>query len=397
MAIKGIWQGYPLDADGNIIPGAEITIRDLNDNIVTLWEDEDGSVTKSNPFQADANGYAFAYANTGYYNIEAGAGTANTELQNVYIQAQNDDPIRIANGTSSTKVVYSGLSLSNDLTQSDIASGAVGQSELKTTTGEVSSSSASSTIATIPGGLWMLGFQDRATTESGETAGIFLGWASFGGGTESGGSWGATTDARNDPYTSYVTFSPTTDTIFFRSRYVQSSPPYNHGDGDIEGYVYAQLDSQGYVRSLYVCEDPPWYGNTNNQPVAQWRDKKTGKEYQRTRKLKCCKRDVDEGRISFEEFMERAGEVEDVVEEITPEVKLLGMDEIPKPFNEKEEHIIALVDPMDPLTGKLLRMMQAGEAVHDLFRDDYLRVDNEPCKRCGPPGVVIHKAKWKTT
>ena len=25
----------------------------------------------------------------------------------------------------------------------------------------------------------------------------------------------------------------------------------------------------------------------------------------------------------------------------------------------------------------------------------YLIVDNEPCKRCGPPGVPVHEVKWR--
>lgn len=280
----------------------------------------------------------------------------------------------------------------SNISQSDLNSNSVGQSQLRTTTGTSSVSASGSngdetSTISIPGGGWAFASRVRYQTDN----------ASL-----SSGTWNLTSDATTSYVRRYTIRSqtesgPVSATTQAQTRYVQSSPPYDHGDGIIEGYDYAEVDSQGRVTALYLAEDPPWYGNTQHTPISQWRDKKTGKEYQRTRRLKCCLQDVRVGKISMAEFIERAGECEDVVEEITSETKLRGMEELPHPFEEKPDRTIVLLDPMDELTGKLIRMMQAGESVHQLFTEDYLRVDNEPCKRCGPPGVAIHKARWKRT
>jgi len=271
--------------------------------------------------------------------------------------------------------------------QAAIGASAVGQSELKTATGTVSSDFVNDTwslLGSLPGGSWGLQVESRQLDSEPEF--VF----SVGRTTTNDGFSARGAARRIDGLSGR-------ESVEMRQRYIQSSPPYDHGDGEVQGYDYASLDADGRVVSMYLAEDPPWYGNTQHTPIAQWRDKETGKEYQRTRKLKCCKKDVDEGRISMAEFIERAGECEDVVEEITPEVKLRGMDELPHPFEEREGRTIVLLDPMDEKISRLIRMMQAGEYVHELFREGYLIMDNEPCKRCGPPGVPIHGVKWRKT
>ena len=292
-----------------------------------------------------------------------------------------DNPLAIAEGAPGAQRIQTGAYASSSVDQTAIASGAVGQSQLKTTTGTTSlSASPGDTDESIaPGGQWTLSYESEVSDST-----------LLGVGASSG-----------SPYANRVNLNNTNQTGArsgsFRTRYVQSSPPYDHGDGPVQGYNYATLDENGRVISMYLAEDPPWYGNTQHTPVEQWRDPETGKEYQRTRKLKCCKRDVDEGRISMAEFIERAGVCEDVVEEITPEVKLRGMEELPHPFHEKPDCTIVLLDPMDEKIGRLIRMTQAGENVHELFNDGYLIVDNEPCKRAGPPGVPVHEIKWRNT
>ena len=265
-----------------------------------------------------------------------------------------DNPVAIAEGASGAPRIQ----------QAAIDSGAVGQSQLKTATGSTSISvnmdpSSNVAVSSLPGGQYALSVETRVTnSSSGGSFAICVGSASRG----------------NDFGYAHRICAFVTDSADVngegdgRVRYVQSSPPYDHGDGVISGYAYASIGSGGDVDSLYLAEDPPWYGNTQNASIDQWRDPKTGKEYQRTRKLKCCKRDVDEGRISMAEFMERAGECEDVVEEITPEVKLRGMEEMPHPFDEKEDRTVVLLDPMDEKIARLIRMMQAGENIHDLDR-----------------------------
>jgi len=284
-----------------------------------------------------------------------------------------DNPIAIAEGADGAPRVKSPA-----IDWSSVSS-EIGRSQLKTATGSVTHADSDAANLTLPGGQY--GFYPQIKTEGSIDR-----------------NYSIASDFSNSSYTANISFfSSSTNPGYARQRYIQSSPPYDHGDGEVQGYGYASLDANGRVVSMYLAEDPPWYGNTQNTPGEQWRDEETGKEYQRTRKLKCCKKDVDEGRISMAEFIERAGQCEDVVEEITPEVKLRGMDELPHPFVECEGRTIVLLDPMDEKIGRLIRMMQAGEKVYELFNEGYLIVDNEPCKRCGPPGVPVHGVKWRKT
>ena len=298
-----------------------------------------------------------------------------------------DNPVAIAQGApGAPRVVSAGIDWSS-------VSGEIGQSQLKTTTGSATISLSSETVetATLPGGTHSFSVRSGATRDSLNQDGFVI------------GGTGTYLSEDFEPSVAHRVFVSSLDSdvgsnIFsFSNRYIQSSPPYDHGDGPVQGYDYATIDANGRVISMYLAEDPPWYGNTQNAPIEQWRDPETGKEYQRTRKLKCSKRDVDEGRISMAEFIAHAGECEDVVEEITPETKLRGMGDRPHPFEEREGRKVVLLDPMDEKIGRLIRMMQAGENVHELFNDGYLIIGNSGIKRAGPPGVPVHEIKWRKT
>lgn len=71
-----IFQRNVVDAQGNILPGAQVTVRDeATGDLVTLFSDREGNTALSNPFFADAQGLAVFYSNPGEYRIDAiGAG-----------------------------------------------------------------------------------------------------------------------------------------------------------------------------------------------------------------------------------------------------------------------------------------------------------------------------------
>jgi hypothetical protein len=81
-----IYQGFAADESGNIIPEAAITVRDQDTNaIVQLWANRATSSTKTNPFDADVNGYFFFYRTAGRYKIEISDGTNTVTLNNVQL------------------------------------------------------------------------------------------------------------------------------------------------------------------------------------------------------------------------------------------------------------------------------------------------------------------------
>ena len=78
---NAIWQATIVDQSGNVLPGAEVTVVDESTGLsAPLFTTRTGT-TKSNPFFADANGFAQFYAAPGLYRITAtssGTGTTMT-------------------------------------------------------------------------------------------------------------------------------------------------------------------------------------------------------------------------------------------------------------------------------------------------------------------------------
>lgn len=182
--------------------------------------------------------------------------------------------------------------------------------------------------------------------------------------------------------------------VTFRVRYFQSSPPYNHGDGDVFGYVYAAITADGSVVSLYVSEDPPWYGNTSHAPDRQWTDGTSGKSFQIKKTPVVALADVDSGKSTMDEYIENAGKYNEVVEEITNEVKLRGMEDMPCPFDAPEGGKVVMLDPMNKCISSLISIMQSGESVKSLFDSGRIKISDNEIKRSGPPGVEIHSFEW---
>lgn len=72
MTTKFIWQSSIVNEQGDTQASAQVEIRvAATDALATLYEDRDGTTPKANPFNADLNGYAFAYMLADRYNITA--------------------------------------------------------------------------------------------------------------------------------------------------------------------------------------------------------------------------------------------------------------------------------------------------------------------------------------
>src|SRR5690606_15352182 len=75
MADRAVWQRTIVDERGNIIPGAEVTVRSYpGGSLVTLYESPEGA-PKSNPFVTGHDGFARFWADSQRVEIVAiGAG-----------------------------------------------------------------------------------------------------------------------------------------------------------------------------------------------------------------------------------------------------------------------------------------------------------------------------------
>lgn len=254
---------------------------------------------------------------------------------------------------------YSGMIL-----EAMYGANSVDQTALKTTTGSVSTSGIDATV-TIPGGSYAFYPQGRYNGLAGS---LF--------------SSGAVLT------TSYATLAHLTvgssSTGYLQSRYFQSSPPYNFGDGNAMGFVYLDLDNNGDMIGSWIAPDPPWYGN-GRQKARKLYKALDGKEYAEFRQSKFQRTGL----------IEDYGEIELVVEEITSESKLVGMDEFPQPFLSGGSNIV-LLDPVDEdLTRRIVNEMLVGGDSIEIFKQGYVHIDNTKLSRKGPPNIAIHQAKWK--
>lgn len=68
---RGRFNIVATDEYGNIAPGASVEIRtEPGLTLTSLFTNRDGTGARANPLTADENGYAFAYAPTGHYQIK---------------------------------------------------------------------------------------------------------------------------------------------------------------------------------------------------------------------------------------------------------------------------------------------------------------------------------------
>ena len=260
----------------------------------------------------------------------------------------------------------------DSVTQAIIAASAVGQAELKTATGNVSVMSSTLANLTLPGGEY--GFYPRV-------------WR-----TGSGSVSARIVEVFNDNMaTTFIALlnDPGTGTSFASQRYIQASPPYDLGDGEIDGsFIFAAVDAGGNIVMAYQAADPPWANNgpTSIRPTRT--DPITGRQYRRVLGLTS---EVLRANPAQRAAL-LAGEANPAVTEIeiTQAVKQADMPLIPHPFigNDLTGLTVVLADPMSPAMRLLHDMQQSGEDVLSLFAEGTFRFDNTELGRARPPGVM---------
>lgn len=89
-----VWQRSIVDDSGNVLPEAQVEVVNVNDPenpvAAVLYEDIDGEVELSNPFQADSDGFARFYADSGVYRITATKGAFTRTWEDVELGVMFD-------------------------------------------------------------------------------------------------------------------------------------------------------------------------------------------------------------------------------------------------------------------------------------------------------------------
>lgn len=277
-----------------------------------------------------------------------------------------------------------GASGAPSIEEAALAASIVSQGKLKTATSEVTHASSTLTTYVFTGGQY--GFYPQikmsGTTVANYDAHIL----------DLNSGAGFTT------YASKITLAAGSGTIYAQQRYVQASPPYDLGDGEVPLFIFALIDDiTGSVIGVSLAADPPW---ANNGPtdIRTTHHAKDGTPMQRRRirppapieQMTPVQADAWLAQVKVNPF-------EEVV--VDQALKQADMPLIPHPFqgNDLTGKRIVLIDPVSIMCEKLALMYKAGEDVNGLLHKGHIVIDNGEVARATPPGVLAHPVKWKNT
>jgi hypothetical protein len=167
-------------------------------------------------------------------------------------------------------------------------------------------------------------------------------------------------------------------------RYVTASPPFDMGDGDSHGFVFALINKNGDIQATYIADVPPWGYNGPTKITADKINIKTGAKLRKVKKP-----------MTFEEILDGKAS-ESVYQEITQEIKNRDMNLIPHPFGKiPKDCTVVMLDPMSEVLRTIMSEQNAGSDMDfsEMIYNKKIKIDNKKLKRKGPKGVTIASFK----
>jgi hypothetical protein len=327
-----------------------------------------------------------------------GTTTLFTRLRDNTLAIQQNDASApdIAYSTVAGTVTSQGaLATLNTVAQAQINANSVGQSELKYTTASQSVS--------VPGS----GYAVIALTGGTNTMMHFQ-----------GGTQGSITIAPNNgTYAANLGFGNnlgSSRNAYVYSSYIQASPPYNLGDGDIPLFVYALVNkSSSVILGTSVAKDPHWaYHGFHN--ITPDRISKTGRKYKNVPQFVLDNFNIKSAIKSGDELLIKTAfdylhnkNISEI--ELTDEYKNQDMNQAAHPFMDDNNFIsgeaaVILIDPVSPIVLDLYELhkqtehsTELNEHIPNLLHDQYIKLNKSTLKRAMPNGVIAVAASWKKT
>jgi hypothetical protein len=307
-------------------------------------------------------------------------GSGNWRLLS-YIKASSQFATHAGAETLTNKTISGASNTITDIGQAEIEAAAIGQGELKTTTASASQqvNAGATASVTLTGGTYS--WWTLSAVPSGGTADIV-----FGNGDTAAGVIGIYNNAGN------------VADVYRDERYVQASPPYNLGHGDIPLFVFVLMEG-GNVVGIEVAPDPTWayHGPTNICP--ERRDRVTGKGYRRYREINGIPYAVAiRDAAMLRRVMAGAQEVTMIEREITHEIKNRDMNLWPHPWvgNDLTGKSVVLLEPTSALVDRLATIHAEAEAREVVgIVKQYLTIDNAPLAYTTPNGVVARRVTMR--
>lgn len=305
-----------------------------------------------------------------------------------------NNPIAITEGSAGAPLIQTAAYQPGSVDQAAIGASAVGQGELKSTTASGSAGGSANTqhSYSLTGGtysFWTAG--SNSGTNSTEYP------SGFGNGDTGAGVIGVK-----------IGTGAGSRYVYFDERYIQSSPPWDLGDGEIPLFVFAVLNSAGEIECVSVGEDPTWNNHGPTNLTATHKSRKNGKivKYRQEMVLRengltmaqCRRQDA----ALFDEILrgkKRADLVPRLVE-LTPEYKNSDADLCPHPWHTNRPEFFAgrTVVMLDPFCKNVetLRAIFDGEGAGECRRiiEARFKFDNTEQKRKTPKGIKAHALKF---
>jgi hypothetical protein len=334
-----------------------------------------------------------------WVNLSAafGFGTQLTSLQmqnlrdNITAQANGDagSPQQQTAGIADNAITLAKLA-NDSVSQAEIAAAAVGQSELKSATETYSS--ASPFTATFVNFTYGFGwaFYNSGTNATGVKD------YNDGTGTITGAIYNNTTSAALKIEVQFGV-----GTGYAQMRYVQASPPYDEGDGEIATYVFGLITPNGEIAMLWSAPDAPWH---NNGPTnCRGKRNKEGVYYRRMRAIeaqmlesgKSLRQMIAESDIR--ELAERFATDDMVDMEITQAIKMRDRELLPHPWlgQPLNGNTVVLLDPVCDELHKLYAMERVEPGIiHELIHEGKIHIGNDDLPRSKPPGVMCVSLRY---
>ena len=291
------------------------------------------------------------------------------------------------------------LATLNSVSQSTVDANAIGQSELKDSTGTVSASG-TGTILTLAGGSY--GFYPQIRTGAAVAYYITAGMVD----SVSGDSTPATVYNAYNIGTSYLTrisLSTNGSTINAVQRYFTASKPYNLGDGEVGRFIFAIINNATReVESVYQATEAPWH--YNGKTDIRGKTGKDGKKYRLRKDMSVIPFSFESAigdAVKMQEYIDAFSSAKTTNELITQEICQRDMPDIPHPFtgNDLTGKTVVMLDPVSDLNHRLSEMCSCHDEfdLNSLLHDGHLVINNTKLKRSGPQDILIPSFKWKNT
>lgn len=259
----------------------------------------------------------------------------------------------------------------------------ISQGDLNTATGTFSGSTSDnivssilrkgSTVITLPGGQYGFMIGSNQTTA---------------GGSVEAGFWPA--GAYNSGYQyKVVPFSLDTASVITslgQQRYISSSPPFDMGDGDAQGFMFLVMNSDGSVAGHYFADVPPWGYNGKTDIRACAKCPITGDKMRRVMKKRSLEEIMDGAKIEYE------------YQKITMAMKNADMEDIPTPFDGLiSGQTVVMIDPMDERLDGMIELQNdgGGDEITQAILSGKIYTEDKTMSRKGPKGVQITPLRFK--